>query len=424
MQDPLITHERSMEILDMLGPTSFITKYCTYAMKRTGSNPAYHIACALALLSGATPHSLSCRELLGSNVPGNFWVMLVGHSGQDFKTSTTNCAQELCLTAMPQLHGAEPYSEEGMLKFLATNPRQLNVWEDWGTLLRRWGGGANNYGSKLKVRLVGTYDCNSLTMPSAKEVFHIENPKITILTSCNPPFIRDFSEPEDFSGGLYSRFFFVWAHATRDVKPVIDRPLESELVGFLRDWAADDTQRLCRGLEPGPGEEAWLAWRKDLQDRLATHTSEAARSMTGRLVLQAAKIMLLLCVAQRHITPETKGQWFIPAAVVAPAIAIAELGVESALRAIGMANGSPGARMKRLVMESLDGGDWVTIGKITDQHGLLLNEVEPAVLTLHTERKLEQRMGPDSGVLELRLYRAPVLQAAERSLVLDALGDL
>jgi hypothetical protein len=414
-----------MAILHTLGPDSFISRYCRYAMNRTGSNPAYHIAAALSLLSAATPHSLSCREgLLGSNVPSNFWVMLVGHSGQDFKTASTNCAMELAMTAMPGKMGAEPYSEEGLLKFLAQQPQQYNVWEDWGTLLRRWGGGANNYGSKLKVRLVGTYDCNSLTMPSAKEVYTIEQPKITILTSCNPPFIRDFSEPEDFSGGLYSRFFFVWGHATRDVqRPVIDRDLERELVGILRGWANDENHRICRGFLPG-AEEPWLAWREALGKRMQQHTSEEARSMTGRLVLQAAKIMLLLCVAQGRITPDTKGDWFIPHDVVEPALRIADLGVESSLRAVGMANGSPGARIKRVVMDSMVPGEWVNIGRITDVHGLLLHEVEPAILTLVTERKIEQRVGPDSGVLELRAWQPPVKSEKDQATILDSLALL
>lgn len=391
--DVLIPEAFSLQIIQDVGEQSFLGEYVRFAMKRTGANPAYHLVSGLALLAGATPHSLYCRELLGANAPSNFWGMVVGHSASDYKTSSQTIAVELAQAAFPDRVASDPYSDEGVLKSLVRSPQCAIFIDDWGTTLKRWNdAGGKGYAAKIKNRLVELYDCNSKTMQSAKELIQIHKPKVSILTSVNPTYLEDYSLPDDWSGGLYSRFFWCYAHRVGDqLDPKVDREQEAFLQERLKALASWQQAAPCLGMDAA-GSLLWQQWRHTLKAKLPTDAEERTFSMYGRLEAQAARLMLLLAVDQQVVTPEATLPWKISLPCVELAIRLADQNRSSIQRLMELSVTTPEAKLKRQVLRLLTGQGWTQVGKLTDALGMLVHKLDPVILTLLTEQKIEQML--------------------------------
>src|SRR5262245_5933702 len=90
--------------------------------KWTDAPEIFHHACALAMM-GALLSRQSHKCLVDGGVSGhwlNLWVLLIGDSGKDRKSTAIGFAQQILKRIDPSLIGPDDMSAEGLLAFLKT----------------------------------------------------------------------------------------------------------------------------------------------------------------------------------------------------------------------------------------------------------------------------------------------------------------
>jgi hypothetical protein len=147
-----------LAVVDCLPPRgSFIRSYLHYALHQTTAPLPYHLGTALSMLAATCPPEYG-MWFAGSKLYPNLYVLLVGRSGEDQKSTALRVGTRLLKAEVPTLLGDNPGSAEGLIESLATQPTQLIVYSEFGKTLAS---AQQKYFEPIKTTLTDLWDCLS-----------------------------------------------------------------------------------------------------------------------------------------------------------------------------------------------------------------------------------------------------------------------
>ncbi len=351
------------EWLKSLPKTSAVRHYCANVMRATDAPLAYHVGLAFAVLSATAPNTLRIH-FAGSSLSPTIWVLLVGDSAQDRKTTAIRKALEVIHAVTPERLVETPGSREGAIDSFAAQETCTIAYPEFGDFLQSSSVGylANMRsfytsafdGTITGRRLADKRDGKGKKTASSSVAL---NPRLTLIGGCAAEWLEKFTGPVDWKGGFMSRFWQVWAHRERD------NPRGQSDLDPGRWVAVQQMFRERAEVEPGEylgfdeaADTLWCEWYVDVTNRFSRdkiHSS--ASSVAGRIPTQALKLACLLSLD--YGAAATGLPWRITRDVLLPAISLTEHLLAAAVHATEAMAQSGYARLQRTVYEALSAED-------------------------------------------------------------------
>lgn len=151
-----VSEAEAVDAVAMLPESSWIRTYVVHATRQTTAPLVYHIGVGIAVL-GTTcpiPYGMHYAGALRAN---NF-VLCVGRSGEDRKSTALNIGKDLLDQAANPLIGDYPGSAEGLIESLAEQESQFIPISEFGKFLSS---GQRGYFEPIKTLLADAWDCLS-----------------------------------------------------------------------------------------------------------------------------------------------------------------------------------------------------------------------------------------------------------------------
>ena len=367
----------TIRILAQLPPQSFVRNYVLSASVVTDSPLCYHLGAALSLLSATMP-TLAGANYAGT-LRGNSFIMAVGRSGEDRKSTAVNIAVDILSEAKPELLGPTPGSTEGLTDSLAKKSTQLVVYSELGEFLSKTSQ-QGGYAEALKTAYTNLYDCQPASRITRKLNIAIQNPRLSILAACARPYLEHHTGPEDWTGGFLRRWLLFYGRRERLIEhPDKNFPNRAAFVKWLTARADLPTVGWCEGLDP-EAAALWSPWFRDINERSLPVSIVGIRASVPAF---AMKIALLL---GWDFGPMAAGNaWRIPPKIAMLAIQIAELHVQSVIALSEHLTSSKDQRDRALVLHQLDEGEALTLGELLKRSRLLKRRGVEIIETLQEE---------------------------------------
>lgn len=143
------------EAANALPPDGWLRRYCVHGFKQTTAPLCYHIGVGLSLLAATSPTAFG-MHYAASALRSNQFVLLLGRSGEENKSSALNVGKEILDTAAAPLVGNFPGSAEGLIESLAQQATQWVPMSEFGRFLSSAQGG---YFEPIKSLLAEAWDC-------------------------------------------------------------------------------------------------------------------------------------------------------------------------------------------------------------------------------------------------------------------------
>lgn len=153
-----VSEDAAANVVLSLPPDSWLARYVRHGFRQTTAPLVYHIGVGLALLAPTCPLGYGTRY--AGDLRTNNFVLLVGRSGEDRKSSALNVGKELLDAAAPKLIGDFPGSQEGLIESLARVPSQVIPISEMGKFLSS---AQRGYFEPIKSTLADLWDCTAST---------------------------------------------------------------------------------------------------------------------------------------------------------------------------------------------------------------------------------------------------------------------
>lgn len=301
---------------------SFVFRYVTHAAKSTTANAAFHLGTALTLVGVTAPSSYGIRYASQTLRP-NLFVMCVGVSGDDFKSSALRVGYNLLRSAAPKLAGDEPGSMEGLVDSLQAQPHQLIRFSEFGKFLSQTGKGS--YAEPIKLALNEAFDCDPLVRKLRKTTIRADNPRLGLLAAVAITYLANMTTHEDWEGGFLNRWAVLFANAEReDSFPVADNSGIPWLKEWLKTRSMTNEAGFCTGLSP-ESRKLWDQWYYGLKKR--PDLPQYITGLKARAPVMALKAAL--CYGW-DIGPASEGEpWQMEPEILQYGLAFADLHIRS-----------------------------------------------------------------------------------------------
>ena len=384
--------------LDALAPKGFIRNYCQYAAACTTAPLAYHIGVAASILAATCPIPYGV-DYITPHYP-NMFVMLVGRSGEDQKSTAISLGQSILFDAAPTLIGHHPGSAEGMIEALAKKPRQLLIYKEGGSLLASTQRG---YMEKLKPILTDLADAVPQQRIKAKKKDQddnviVKNPRLSMLMGCSPPFLEAHTNNTDWNGGFLGRWLVLYAQRERTAPwPEKVTTGRAALVHALKVRAHATQSGWCLGRAPGHATQMWDEWFYSLQSR---HIPELVTGVRSRAPTAAIRMALLYAWDLGHSHAGTP--WYIDETLMAYGIAVAELYIRSVCGLSKILAAHPDARLRRQVLSAFSNGGALKLGDVIRITQLGKRKVGEVLDGLSEDGTLKRLVIPNGGSVYMR----------------------
>lgn len=142
------------EAVRALPPDGWLRRYVVHAVKQTTAPVGYHIGVGLTLLAVTCPIAYGLHY--AGTLRANNFVLLVGRSGEDNKSSALHVGREILDAAAAPLIGDFPGSPEGLIESLVNVPSQLIPISEFGKFLSS---AQRGYFEPTKTLLADLWDC-------------------------------------------------------------------------------------------------------------------------------------------------------------------------------------------------------------------------------------------------------------------------
>jgi hypothetical protein len=424
-----------MALLSTL-PDNFLTNYVRWGYTQTDAPAFYHVSAALTLLATLAPRDLVLEDAPGGSLNANFYSLVIGRQGYERKTTAIKPTLHLLKEAgLPGYIGADPASGEGLVASLAENPKQLLMFPDYADFLARTKSRAGgNYASDLKTKFLHAWDGLPMTRRKSRETVICDEPRLNFVGAINAPLLSKHAEPEDFTGGFFSRVCIT--SARRERRGGTGRG--SGVVAWKRlvAWA-----QITGALPPtdfgkclGLTADAWKLWGTfDLavEESVSLLPSERFAGVNARAPTHALKIAMLICVGLGHGHPNSglgRVGWYIDGHVMSIAINLATRYYMGAVAVFDSVGGSKDMVDRAIVLDAVD-TTWVPIGHVARQAKLLIKHVDPILQTLKEENLIEEtsQTVEGRGSAMVRTFRrkkgAPIADGVQAALDVKAAVD-
>jgi len=217
---------------------SFVGKYLAYCREMTDASEHYGEACALSLLSGATP---LLRAKLGPYPKGlrtNLYLLLVGGSTRSRKSTSQGIMTDLLDNSFPRVKLPNRMTTEALINDMSMRKGSATMWcpDEFGAMLAQINKRDYLKGiEELLLTIYGgdDYEYNKVDGDAVRTI-RITQPHLGVLGASTPETIA-LSGPNAMLGGLLPRFGIVFPTVLPNARPAQDvRDLSGDKVA-LRD---------------------------------------------------------------------------------------------------------------------------------------------------------------------------------------------
>ena len=187
----------------------FLAPYMQYVAQRTDAPVEFGAAAGLMCLSGITMG----RRWLPSGLHPNIYMLLVGPSSRDRKSTSISLAMDILEDVEPQRIGPNDFTSEGLVSRMRTtkdsdpeNSKMVIAIPEFGTYLT---GAKKNYmlgGSTLLCQL---YDGDTVSRARAKDTIIVKRPRVSLIGGCAHGMLEKYVEGVDWEGGFFARMLFI-----------------------------------------------------------------------------------------------------------------------------------------------------------------------------------------------------------------------
>jgi len=201
-------------------PSYFLRPYQETMEANTDAPPVYHQACAYALFGSLlTRESHRCR--LAEGIPPhwtNLWVILVGDSGKERKSTAMDMSLEILRRIDPHFLGPNDMSPEGLIEHLRRQPPEsgptvLLHQREFLNLLLQF---RRPYSQPLKALLLELFDVPfTYRRVLRKSTVDLLYPRATLVGGITYEFLARYGATEDWLGGFFNRCLFVYGKKKR-----------------------------------------------------------------------------------------------------------------------------------------------------------------------------------------------------------------
>jgi len=333
------------DVVAAIPPQGFIHDYVVHAIKQTTSPLAYHLGTGLSLLA------TTCPLDYGMNYAGvlraNLFVMLVGRSGEDQKSTAMGIGRDLLFEAAAPLIGDFPGSPEGLIDSLSRCPSQIIPISEMGRFLAS---AQRGYFEPIKALMADLWDSHSIQRTRANNrVTRVDNPRLSIVAACSIPYLEKYTLAEDWTGGFMGRWCVMYGRRERtNADPAGDRSDFNRLAGELRRMATVSNAGWCTGLTPA-AKKLWHDWFHEISNR---HLPSQIMGVRSRAPTMARKAALLY--AWDWGKPASGAPWQMDTPELHYGIQFAELHIKSVIGLSGRIAEHPDARLRRSVLEAIE----------------------------------------------------------------------
>lgn len=402
----------------------WLSNYVGYCSQRTAAHLAYHVGVGLSLLSQACPPTLTLP--FSSPLASHLYVMLVGSSSKAFKTSAVNQGLRILRDVAGDMLLEQPGSREALIDTVRARPHGMIVYPEFGDFLAS-AYGDRSYARAMKTAFTSIYDGTPLGRSLVKKPGEKKDapaaptldPRLSILAGVATPFLEDYTEGPDWSGGFLGRFYTIYADPERKFsgEPLDDPGGRLAVLDWYREL---HYLHGSRSIRPGPclwlnslGLSRWEAFNLEMEKRRqkAHPTVDAACS---RAVAMAAKIALALSWDVGHAR---SGQpWYVPTELAESAIALATLHLESVTELAERIVTGRDMQDRRKVLDAIPPNMVVRLGDVL-RRAQMLKRRGLEVLDTLCEEKVVTRIGTKlSGEWYLRTTTPELMQVATEHL--------
>lgn len=332
------------EVARSIPPHGFIHDYVCHAIKQTTSPLAYHLGTGLSILATTCP--LDYGMNYAGHLRANMFVLLVGRSGEDQKSTAMGIGRELLFHAAAPLVGDFPGSPEGLIDSLSRCPSQLIPISEMGRFLAS---AQRGYFEPIKALMADLWDSGPIQRTKANNrVTRIDNPRLSIVAACSIPYLEKYTLAEDWTGGFMGRWCVMFGQRERtNPDPAGDRSDFERLAGELRTRSLISNAGWCTGLTPA-ARQLWNDWYMDVSNRKLPSQITGVRSRAPTMARKAA-----LLYAWDWGKPSSGNPWMMDVAELHYGIQFAELHIQSVVDLSDRIAEHPDARLRRSVLNAI-----------------------------------------------------------------------
>jgi hypothetical protein len=271
--------------------------------------------------------------------------------------------REILFEAAPSLIGNHPASDAALVEDLSKQPTQILIYKEAGQLLASTKKG---YMEPLKTMLTDLADSSAVQRSKTSkkdkgkaDSYRVDNPRLSVLGGCSFPFLEKHTEAVDWGGGFLGRWALICAQRERnDCWPQGSTDGREELVKALEIRAHHPEAGWCLGAN----EQAytiWKDWFDDVQHRALPPLVAGIRTRAPVFALKAA-----LLYAWDFGPAKNPEAWRIDPSVLTPAIAFAEMYLDSVISLSEKLVEHPDARIRKKVLDTFNESNVLTMGQI------------------------------------------------------------
>ena len=393
-----ITESEAIDAVSLLPSDSWLRTFVVHASLQTTSPLVYHIGVGLGLLGVTCP--LPYGTHYAGSLRANNFVLLVGRSGEDRKSTALNIGRDILFEAAADLIGDFPGSAEGLIESLASQESQFIPISEFGKFLSS---AQRGYFEPIKTLLADAWDCLPQQRAKAarqgqRVVIRADNPRLSIGAACSIPYLEKHTLSEDWTGGFMGRWLVFFGKRERtNANPIPDMTYHQTLVDGLRQRATTASAGWCKGLTP-VAMMRWEDWYNDVCNRSLPDNIVGIRARAPTLARKIALVLGWDYGAARHNAP-----WDMDMDILEPAIAITELHIKSLVSLAEVIAEHPDARLRRSIVQAIDArGGQATLGQILGRLKMKKRPVLEMMDSLLEEGKVKRLRTSDGYVFELQ----------------------
>lgn len=400
-------------VVAALPKEGWLPQYVGFCSERTAAHIGYHVGVGLSLLAQATPPTLTLP--FSSPLASHMFIMLVGSSSKAFKTSAINQGLRILRDVAGDMLLEQPGSREALIDTVRSRPHGIVVYPEFGDFLAT-AYGDRSYARAMKTAYTSIYDSTPLGRSlvqkkgdkgGADPLKQALDPRMSILAGVATPFLEDYTEGPDWTGGFLGRFYTIYGDPQRTFRgePLDDVEGRQQITELYRSLHYLHGERFTK---PGPclwlstdGLDRWAAFNDEMEKRRkAAHpTVDAACS---RAVGMAAKIALLLSWDTGAARVGPGRPWRVPTEIAESAIGLATLHLDSVtLLAERIVTGRD-MQDRRKVLDAVPANAVVRLGDILRRAGMLKRRAFEILDTLVEEQVLAQIKSSSMGIWYVR----------------------
>jgi len=368
------------EVLNALEEGTYLRKYLEYAASQTDAPWLYHVGAGLAALATVAPPTVRVWHH-GHWLYGNLWIMLVGKSGRDRKTTAVRIATDLVSSVNPDLLGTPPGSSQGLQESLIEKPYQMIPMEELGDHLAQ----TRNRGMEdIRTTMNIAYDGGPIGRTLAAGTKKSDSVRLTVLGGTTPAYLESYTDETARTGGYLNRYGMMLARREHHLATVV--PDEARRV-IVAEHLLTVHKMECPFGALGFTDEAaaiWTKWGQGVEIGVSLADQEIAGAI-ARAQEFALKVALLISIAENVYNPAAF--WPIDAPALRLAIKIAGWHVRGTDQIMHNLAGTQFQRNRRKLLQFLE-GETKTRGHIQRYLKMPPREVETLLQALKQEGRI------------------------------------